>query len=250
MFDGKTLSWVHLSKVDSTNLWLKEHAPSLSTQMLTVVYADEQTAGKGQHGKKWISPPGLNLYASLFFCLEKEFSHLSNLSQTLAISCAKTMEELGFLTQIKWPNDLRIEKRKIGGILAEIISMKEVCGVIIGVGININATENELSSIDQPATSLLVESGMEWDINKVLLRIIELFLIDLAILRKQGFSSLAVELQSFLAFLHQPVVFSDDQRSFEAICQGIDERGQMRLLRSDGIVETVYSGSLREAVTS
>ncbi len=245
MFDGKTLSWIHFPKVDSTNLWVKEHAATLPHHALTIALSDEQTAGRGQHGKKWVSPPGVNLYATLFFCLEKEFAHLSNLGQICALSCAKVLEGYGFSTQIKWPNDLRLGSRKVGGILTETMRIGEEWGVAIGIGLNVNLPEELLMAIDQPATSLFAESGQQWKPEEILSRLVQRFLLDLSTLREKGFSSLAIELQGYLAFLHQAVLFSDGKRSFEAICQGIDETGKLLLLRPNGNVEKVLTGSLK-----
>jgi len=245
MFDGKTLSWIHLPSVDSTSRWIESHAPSLPADALTIVYADEQTAGRGQHGRSWVSPPNLNLYTTLFLRLEQDFPFLANIGQTLTMSCVKTFQSMHLQPEVKWPNDLRFTGKKIGGILTQVISIDHASGILLGLGINVNMPMEMLLLIDQPATSLLEESGHEWNIQELLFKIVGSFLIDLKVLRAKGFASIGEELQSVLCFVGKRVLFSDEKGSFEAICQGIDERGRLKLLHPSGAVDTVYTGSIK-----
>jgi BirA family transcriptional regulator, biotin operon repressor / biotin---[acetyl-CoA-carboxylase] ligase len=245
MFDGKTLSWIHLPSVDSTNRWVEDRAQSFPPQALTIVYADEQTAGYGQHGRPWISPPHCNLYASFFFRLEKAFPFLANIGQTLTASCIKALQDFHLQPEVKWPNDLRFKGKKFGGILACTTTIDEESAIVLGVGINVNMSEDLLQSIDQAATSLLVESGLEWKIEEVLFRIVESFLADLDELCTKGFSSIAKRLQSVLCFVGQPVLFTDGSHSLQATCRGIDELGRLQLQLPSGTINTVYTGSIR-----
>ncbi len=245
MFDGKTLSWIHLPSVDSTNRWVEQHASSLPANALTIVYADVQTAGRGQHGRLWVSPANLNLYTTLFLRLEHDFPFLANLGQTLTISCIKTLQKFHLQPEVKWPNDLRFRGKKFGGILTQIVSIDHESGILLGLGMNVNMSKELLSSIDQPVTSLSEETGLEWKIEEVLFRIVESFLIDLNVLRTEGFPSMAEELQAVLCFIGKQVLFSDDKRSFEATCLGIDEMGRLKLLDPSGSIDTISTGSIK-----
>ena len=245
MFDGKTLSWIHLPSVDSTHRWVEVRAQSLPPHALTIVYADEQTAGYGQYGRPWISPSHCNLYTTFFFRLEKTFPFLANIGQTLTASCIKALQDFHLQPEVKWPNDLRFKEKKIGGILTCTTTLDEESAIILSFGLNVNMPKDLLQEIDQAATSLLVESGHEWKIETVLFQIVESFLTDLNELSTKGFSSIAKRLQSVLCFVGQPVVFTNGSHSLQAICLGIDEQGRLQLELPSGAIETAYTGSVK-----
>jgi len=114
----KSISYIHFDTIDSTNTWAKNNAKTLDPDQITCITALEQTAGRGRWLRKWISPKGQNIYATIYFCLSKNCKQLSNVGQILSLSCAKVLKSKGFLPQIKWPNDLLLEKKKVAGVLA------------------------------------------------------------------------------------------------------------------------------------
>jgi BirA family biotin operon repressor/biotin-[acetyl-CoA-carboxylase] ligase len=238
-------SWVHLPIVDSTMTWVKQNAKSFSQDHITIVYADEQTSGIGQHGRKWISFRGVGIYATLFFCLEETFPYLQNLGQIFAISCIEVLQALNFHPQIKWPNDLLLNGKKIGGILVETTKIEGSWGTSIGIGINVNTTSDQLKILDVPATSLFVISNRSWKIDELLFQIVERFLTNLELLKKNGFFPFSKQIKGFLAYLEEEVTFSDGKTTFRAICKGIDELGRLELQHEDGRIEHVHTGSIK-----
>jgi BirA family biotin operon repressor/biotin-[acetyl-CoA-carboxylase] ligase len=156
----------HFKVLDSTNDWAKQGMDQWDREGITLITAEEQTAGRGRFGKKWLSPPGQNLYATFIFFLEESQVELSQLVQLLAHSTTKMLKDCGFESTIKWPNDILVNSKKIAGILCEIVTVpdSETRGIILGIGLNVNMPVESLSLIDQPATSLLAESGKTWDI--------------------------------------------------------------------------------------
>jgi BirA family biotin operon repressor/biotin-[acetyl-CoA-carboxylase] ligase len=147
------IQYIQLDTIDSTNNWVKAHLSELSS--LTCVTAVEQTAGRGRFKREWVSPRGQNIYATLFLTVPLGTGYLCNLGQLMAFACAKTLRGIGFSAEIKWPNDVLIQGKKIAGVLTETVTQKEAIGVVIGIGMNINMPEEALQAIDQPATSLL-----------------------------------------------------------------------------------------------
>lgn len=135
----------------STQKWVRDHMAKLPSP--TLVIADEQTAGHGQFDRKWASPPG-DLYLSLYFCLPPGARGIERLAQEVACAAAGCLSQRGYAVEIRWPNDLMIEGKKVGGVLCEVISDKEAIHVIAGVGINIVMEQELLERIDQPATAL------------------------------------------------------------------------------------------------
>ncbi len=171
--------YVYLDRVDSTNDWVKRHAQELKRDGVTCVTAEEQTAGRGQFKRTWLSGRGDAVLATLFFILPKASPVLPKLGQIFSASCCTVLESLGFSPTIKPPNDILLDGKKVAGILCEIIDLGEVHGVVLGFGINVSTQEKLLLSIDQPATSLEQASGKNWKRDEILEPLIQQFLRDL-----------------------------------------------------------------------
>ena len=109
------------------------------SSLLSIHTSEQQIAGKGRNGKKWISPKGKNIYLSIGWLSNLKYSQLDGLSLAIGTILASTLNKF---TQnqvgIKWPNDLLIEKKKISGILIETIDLNNQVGVVIGIGINVH----------------------------------------------------------------------------------------------------------------
>jgi BirA family biotin operon repressor/biotin-[acetyl-CoA-carboxylase] ligase len=128
---------------------------SEQSSLLSIHLSEQQIAGKGRNGKKWISPKGKNIYLSIGWLSNLKYSQLDGLSLALGTILASSLNKF---TQnqvgIKWPNDLLIEKKKIAGILIETIDINNQVGVVIGIGINVHMSEAEGKEIDQSWISL------------------------------------------------------------------------------------------------
>lgn len=139
-----TLKFHYFDQVESTQTLAK--SINLQPQTLHVLVAFEQLCGKGTFGKAWVSPKDSGLYLSIAFHL-RSLVPKQTLSLLTVAACCQTMQDLS--PEIKWPNDLLIKGKKIGGILCEVLEDR----VVIGVGINLKIPKNLLEKIDQPATS-------------------------------------------------------------------------------------------------
>ena len=123
---------------------------SEQSSLLSIHASEQQIAGKGRNGKKWISPKGKNIYLSIGWLSNLKYSQLDGLSLAIGTILASSLNKF---TQnkvgIKWPNDLLIEKKKISGILIETIDINNQVGVVIGIGINVHMSKEEGKEIDQ-----------------------------------------------------------------------------------------------------
>ena len=153
---------VHVyDSVDSTNNVLKDMARN-GAPSGTVVIADHQTGGKGRRGRSFSSPKGVGVYLSYLFKPESGFDKISNLTSWTAIAVSDAIyNAYGIDSQVKWVNDLLMNRKKICGILTEVTVEAEsglIDNCIIGIGINVNETSfpAELSEI---ATSISLENG-------------------------------------------------------------------------------------------
>jgi len=135
------------------------------------VCAEKQTKGRGTHGKKWISNKG-NLFGSIFFPLEKDYPKFNEfslinpiiISNVIGKFCNK--KKLSF----KWPNDILINKKKICGILQELITLNGKKFLIIGIGLNV--ITNPKINVKYKATNIFTESRKRPKINKIIKLII------------------------------------------------------------------------------
>lgn len=146
----------------------------------TLVLADSQTAGRGRLGRVWFSPPGINLYASIVIRRSLDAPRLSQwlswLPLMTALATAEAIEAAGTArVSLKWPNDLLIGDRKVGGILCESgASIRSGPFQVIGIGINVNGERASFPrGLRDVATSIRQETGQEVDRHRLLVRLLE-----------------------------------------------------------------------------
>jgi BirA family biotin operon repressor/biotin-[acetyl-CoA-carboxylase] ligase len=241
----KNIYYIHFDTIDSTNTWTKKNAASLDPNQLTCVTALEQTAGRGRFFRKWISPKGQNIYATLFFCLPKQSPFLINLSQILSLSCIEVLKKKGFHPQIKWPNDILLDGKKVAGVLCETVSFEDRIGIVLGIGINVNMSKELLETIDQPATSLAQLSGQTWTLEQILEPVLKQFLKDLETLQEQGFEPFRPIYDQLLAFKGQAITCNDGIKTIKGVCHSIDPEGKLNLLLPDGKISKLSAGELK-----
>jgi BirA family transcriptional regulator, biotin operon repressor / biotin---[acetyl-CoA-carboxylase] ligase len=156
-------------EVSSTNAALKQLAVSGAAEG-TVVLAETQKAGRGRMGQPWFSPAGVNLYASVLFRGSLTPAQAPVFSLIAGLALADAVKDLGAQPGIKWPNDVLVDGRKVGGSLAECsVRDGKVDYLILGVGANLNvesdALRAALGSAADAATSLCVATGRTVDRN-------------------------------------------------------------------------------------
>ena len=131
------------------------------------VYAEQQSKGRGTYGKTWISKRG-NLFATIFFKLKKNYPPSKEFNIINSILISKVIKKICKRNkiQIKPPNDIFLNKKKICGILQEIITLKKEKFLIIGIGINTISNPN--ISANYKITNIYEETKMKPDINKLI----------------------------------------------------------------------------------
>lgn len=143
----------------------------------TLVTADEQTAGRGRQGRSWVAPAGSAVLMSLVLRELEPGVALAPLAAAVAACEAAEATAPGVACQVKWPNDVWIEERKLAGILIEGRPQED--WAVLGIGLNVTATElpEELGGV---ATSLALASGAEPQPSNVLTRLLEALALWLA----------------------------------------------------------------------
>ncbi|MBW2020171.1 MAG: biotin--[acetyl-CoA-carboxylase] ligase [Deltaproteobacteria bacterium] len=127
----------------------------------TLVVADAQSKGRGRLGRTWVSPPGSGLYLSFVLKPDCPPDWFPRLTLTAGVAVASAIQQMGTRPQLKWPNDILIGDRKVGGILTEAVFDERRIGfAILGIGINVNTKQDELPiSVRDLATSLRLGTG-------------------------------------------------------------------------------------------
>lgn len=239
----KSVLHIHFDTIDSTNTWAKQNLKRLALEGVTLITASKQTAGRGRSNRKWYSPQDQNLYATFctFFDTKREES--GNFPQVLALAAAEVLEDLGFYPLIKWPNDLLLNGKKIGGILCEIIALEGKKCMIMGIGININTPFEALQKIDRPATSLFVESGQTHSIEAIRKELDNKFNLYLPLFLEQGFGPFFAPVSS--RFLHskgQPIQFHAHQTIVKGFFDAFLPDGSIQICLEDGSLKKFNSG--------
>jgi len=139
--------------VTSTNDTAKELLAE-GAQSGTIVVAQTQTEGRGRSGRTWFSPDEDNLYLSMIHQSALDPEHIAGLTLDVAVAVAEALVTCGFEPELRWPNDILINGRKVGGILCEL-ELKPCLAVIVGIGLNINGQDFP-PEIEGIATSLLL----------------------------------------------------------------------------------------------
>jgi BirA family transcriptional regulator, biotin operon repressor / biotin---[acetyl-CoA-carboxylase] ligase len=146
----------YVESTPSTQLLLDHEAPEGA-----VVVSDEQTAGRGRLGRRWLAPAGTSLLCSVQLRPDVSGERLPELTVVAARACGDAIEAVtGLEAKLKFPNDLLLDGRKVAGVLAEAREGR----VVLGIGVNVNIDADTLPvDVDVPATSLLVAGGAEVD---------------------------------------------------------------------------------------
>ncbi len=171
---------VHLKECGSTQDESFLRISTLKEDDLLVLDADFQTKGRGRlKGREWRSSKGLGILVTFTF----KMANTTSVTQLLDLSCIAVLEKIGFPARIKWPNDLVLHGKKLGGVLAEV---KEGW-TLLGLGLNVNAESEDLD-IGRPATSLKIEGERALDKELLLETITDEFAKNLSIYKEKGFS--------------------------------------------------------------
>jgi len=215
----------------STNTFMRETGVTQGHVCLT----EKQRAGIGRRGRTWHSPLGTNIYMSLGWLFDATPAHLSGLTLGVGIKLAETLSVYAAVG-LKWPNDLYLHSRKLGGILIEARPLaKGRVEVIIGVGININM--HNTANIDQPYTSLCQHrpSQQRIDRNKLLSELLENLLPFLNAFTETGHDYITRHWPEFdLAYQRSVTVHSNGEQLL-GIGAGIDDKYQFLLQHDHGI---------------
>lgn len=235
--------WLFVHDTTSTNDLAARHGESGEPEGLVVV-AGAQSAGRGRVGRMWASPPGAGLYVSVL--LRPMRRDLGLLTLTAGVALAEGIQQAaGLDVELKWPNDLQVGSRKLGGILAEASSVAgDVRFVVLGFGINLGVAAYP-PDVAARATSVEAETGQPGDRGAVLVAC--LAALDAryrAFERRQTTSMLAAWRHRARGQLGRRVQWLSNGQPQVGTAIGIEDDGALRVEADNGLVR-ISSGEVQ-----
>ena len=236
-----------LLDVDSTNTYVFQRAREYMGQRYAVL-AEKQRQGRGRRGRHWVSPFGKNIYLSLLESFQGGITQLEGLSLVAGIAVQRALSKLGVDgVQLKWPNDVYLNDKKLAGILMEVTGeYSSHCQVVIGIGLNVNLNVDEAESIDQPWTSLK-QVVANISRNDVASQLLNELMLALDQFKQEGFSSFQ-QTWSELDIYHGREVdilsqSENEQPRFSGVVKGVNRKGELMLMTSRGI-QVINAGEI------
>ncbi len=237
---------ISFEKLDSTNTYSKKNIETLADK--TVISADLQTSGYGRFNRSWVDLGSENIYMTFVLKPSDRLSGIhANLTQYLSVILCKQFEEMGLSPQIKWPNDVLLNGKKVCGILAETVIKGNVLkGIVLGIGVNLNASIENLNEIDRPATSVNIELGHTINKQEFMQKLVENFFAQYHEFLITGFLFIKEDYEKRASFLEQQLKIGVFSIIKEGFCKGVDDNGNLILLMPDGKIEKINMGEIVE----
>lgn len=236
---------IFFEELDSTNNYAKSNINDLADKI--VISTDVQTKGRGRFTRSWVDLGRDNIYMTFVLKPSDTLQPVySNLTQYLSVVLCKQLEELGLSPCIKWPNDVLLSGKKACGILAEsVIKQGKLKGLALGIGVNLNATQESLNIIDIPATSVNVELGKPIDKKEFMQNLIEDFFEGYDAFLQNGFVKIRKEYEkrSVLKPKNKVKIAVFDKIK-EGEFQGFDDDGALLIINESGALEKFNMGEI------
>lgn len=212
-----------------------------------VAFAESQTKGRGRLGRKWMSPTGKGLWFSLLLRPDMHPQQTTQLTVATGIALRRAIEmHAGVRSDIKWPNDILLNGRKVAGILTELSAeLDHIKYVIIGVGIDVNQGAGEFPiELRSVATSLKIETGKAWSRAALAVEVLRQLDYDYGRLVAGRFQGIAEEWEQHCTTLGQTVVIRIGDRRIRGRAESLSEDGALLLRSEHGHLETIMGGDV------
>ena len=237
---------VHQKEIPSTQDMAAELARQGAIEGTTVI-AEMQTRGRGRKGREWVSVSGGGIYLSLILRPNLAPSQILQIPLVAGVALVKSIEKIDSLQpRIKWPNDILIGKRKVGGILTEMnCEIDEVNFVILGIGINVNIPGSLLAA---ETTSLASSLSEEYGEHISRARLVQSFLNEFEIIygqyMKSGFDSIRDDWKHLNNTIGSWIKANDGGKETEGLALDIDNEGFLLVKKENGDVSRIISGDI------
>ncbi|RNA69170.1 biotin--[acetyl-CoA-carboxylase] ligase [Alteribacter keqinensis] len=211
----------------------------------TLILADEQTKGKGRLGRQWHSPRETGIWMSLILRPDIEVKRAPQLTLLTAVAVVRGIKNaVGIDPEIKWPNDVLFEGKKVAGILTEMQAEPDkVHAIIVGLGLNVNQSQFP-APLDTIATSLRIESGKSVNRTDVLSSILIEWDWLYRTFLKEGFAAVKPLWEAHALTMGKRITARTPKETLTGIATGIDDSGVLLLRQDDGTLRHIYSADI------
>ena len=209
-----------------------------------IVITDQQLSGKGQRGRKWVFQGGKSVAFSFFSNHDIDSNKIGYLPILSGLAVNNALNKLDISSQLKWPNDIIVNGKKIGGILCEsTIRKKSSRNIVIGIGMNINQDENDVQNLNIPNAG-----SLKTEYNKAFVReeVISSVINNLEILLQsfpRNINKITHNWMKACAHLNQDIELSYNSKKIKGIFKGLGDNG-VGIVEKNGILIDIASGSI------
>lgn len=238
----------YFPELKSTNIIAKEKALHGAEEIGegTLIIAERQSAGKGRLGRKWFSPAG-GIWLSVILYPQLSPSYISRITLMTAVAAVKACKICTQIkSQIKWPNDILINEKKVCGILTEMSAELDIINwVVVGIGINVNIDHREFpEDIQENTISLKEVSGKEVLRVKLVQTFLQEFEKYYEILKRREFFSILKEWKLYSHTLGRKIRVDTGEKIITGEAVDINEEGALILKKEDGELVEIFSGTI------
>ena len=213
----------------------------------TVVIADLQDAGRGRLDRRWLSPSNANLLLTIVFCPSLRPSEAQRLTMICALATVDAIQTVtGLSARLKWPNDILVSGKKVGGILTELgLRGGELGFAVVGIGLNVNMSQDDLPEELRPVATSLAEE-LRCDVDREDLLCALLARIETRYDALRAGEAPVDEWMRNLATLGELVTVNEPHGAMrlEGIAEAVDEDGALLLRLADGSLRRVLAGDV------
>jgi len=236
---------IHFNIIDSTNTYAVENIKKLPHD--TVVIADVQTKGRGRFERFWVSDSSENLYVSIVIKPEVSYEQLpiANFPQLFSVIVSETFLSYDVVPEIKWPNDVLVNKKKCAGILAESSFDGNLFnGIVIGIGVNIASDPSAKLDNQKVATTLMHEADHHIEKDDFLDRMLSIYIEKYKEFCERGFSAIHGTYEKYFTFIDDFVSLFNGVKHISGKVIGISESGDLVLQTASGETEKLTIGEI------
>jgi BirA family biotin operon repressor/biotin-[acetyl-CoA-carboxylase] ligase len=235
--------------LDSTNTEALKQA-KLGAEEGVCIVARRQMAGRGRHGRTWVSEKDAGLYFSIILRPKIEARFLPLITLMAAVATHDTLAELGIAPDIKWVNDILVGEKKIAGILAETTETADGVAVVVGIGINLRSI-NFPPELAERATSIEDETAAEVTSETLSAKLAENVVRSYEVLNGPDGATKTREnwRQRSSYFSGKPVRVATGNNTVTGITDGLEDNGALRVRQDDGTIAVIQTGDVERLRT-
>ena len=231
--------------VDSTNELAKRYFQKAAPEGM-VFLAESQNKGKGRAGRTWYSPEKSGIYMSVLLKPDLETIQVPPLTLMAGVATVKAVNEFSRSpAALKWPNDILLNGKKLGGILCELSFHEDRSAVVIGIGINVNTEKSQFpADLQEMATSLLQANGEPVDRAQLVISLLDNLDREYQTFLKEGTPALAKSWAQHTEMFGKQIRLTHKAKSITGTAQRLDDEGRLVILTEDGKEMAFDSGEV------